>query len=192
MHQISKDRPKAGVMAKDLEKILIGAQQRLNDALEDYESDTSTLAHDFKELKVQATIFQYEICVEMTGIQRNRPTGFALSVALKGMVHRLFEYDQLLSKKLINKIQKIAEVRGLSVDKGEIRAMRKRWGSEFEKLQKWSDIRNKATGHYDGDILRQIELTKSIDFQEIMSVATAFLRYNMEILLLLKRVGEGS
>lgn len=182
-------KTKAGAMMEAIENTLSRAQHNVNQAFAEYESDSSTLAHEFKELKIQASIFQYEICVEMAGIMRNRPTGFSLSIALKGLVHRIYEYDQLLNKHIIRRMLILANTRGIIIDKGVIKGIRKRWKVEFKKLEKWSDIRNETTGHYGQDIAHQIELTKSIDFSEVMSVTKAFLQFNMDVLLLLKNVG---
>jgi len=177
---------------KDLDQILSKAQQNLNETLADYEAESSTLGQDFQELKLQASMFQYEICAEMLGLQRNKPNGFARVIALKGLIHRLYEYDKLLNKHLIRRMLALATSRGITVDSKEIKNLRKQWKLELGKLQQWSDIRNETTGHYGHDIARQVQLLKSISPAEVMSVTQAFLRFNMGILLVIKNAGAGN
>jgi hypothetical protein len=174
---------------KDLDRILSHAQDNVNRALAEYETPSSTLALEFRELKLQACIFQYEICAEMAGLIRNRPVGFAVSVALKGLVHRLYEYDQLLSKHLINRLLALAKARGVPIDRGDLKTLRKQWKFELAKLKQWSDIRNETTGHYSKNIARQVSLLKDISFSEVMGVTQAFLQFNMGILNVMKNAG---
>ena len=177
---------------EDLDRILSRAQDNVNRALAEYEAPSSTLAIEFRELKLQMCIFQYEICAEMAGLIRNRPSGFALSVALKGLVHRLYEYDQLLSKHLINRLLALAKARGVPIDSADLKALRKQWKLELAKLTQWSDIRNETTGHYSKNIVRQVALLKGVRFSEVMDVAQAFLQFNMGILKVMKSAGAGN
>jgi hypothetical protein len=176
----------------DFEPILSKAQQNVNNALYEYESTSTSLSLEFKEIKLQACIFQYEICAEMTGLIRNNPSGFEISIALKGLIHKLYEYDQLLNKHLIRRLIALATARGIQINRSDLKVQRKQWKLELAKLQQWSDIRNETTGHYGKDTSRQIQLLKSIDFSEVMSVAQAFLQFNMAILLTLKNAGAGN
>lgn len=175
----------------DLEAILLRAQERLNQSLLEYESNSSILAIEFLELKLQATIFQYEICTEMVGFQRNQSVGFSRNVALKGLIHRLYEYDQLLSSHLINRLLSLAKARGIAIESSEIKAQRKKWREQLGKLHKWSEIRNQATGHYGKDIASQVQLVKAISEEEVMSVTQAFLAFNISILTIMRNAGRG-
>jgi len=175
---------------EDLDRILSRAQDNMNGALVEYEALSSMLSLEVRELNLQACIFQYEICAEMAGLIRNRPVGFAISIALKGLVHRIYEYDQLLSKHLINRFLALAAVRSVPIDSADLKALRKQWKLELAKLKQWSDIRNETTGHYSKNIARQVALLKSINFSEVMSVAQAFLQFNMDILKIMKRAGD--
>jgi len=177
---------------RDHEVILLRAQERLNQSLLEYESTTSELATEFRELKLQATIFQYEICTEMVSFQRNQPAGFSRNVALKGLIHRLYEYDQLLSSHLINRLLSLARARGVAIESSEIKAERKKWREQLGKLQKWSDVRNQATGHYGKDIASQVRVVKAISEEDVMSVTQAFLAFNISILTIMKNAGRGS
>lgn len=175
----------------DLEHILSRAQNNLNNALVEYEAKSATLALEFRELKLQACMFQYEICAEMAGLARNRPSGFATAVALKGLIHRLYEYDKLLHTQIIRRLLALAKARGVPVDGKMLKAQRRQWKHELLRLQQWSDIRNETTGHYGKSIARQVELLKGVSSAEVLAVAQAFLRYNMDILLVMKNAGAG-
>lgn len=177
---------------EDLQRAVQKAEDNLNRALAEYESTSALLALEFRELKLQACIFQFDICAEMAGLMQNRPTGFAASVALKGLVLRLYEYDQLLTKHLIARLLALAKARNVPVDREDIRAQRKQWRSELSRLQQWSDVRNEAAGHYGKNLSRQVELLKMLDANDVLAVTQAFLRFNMGVLEVLRDAGRGS
>ena len=81
--------------------LLHESEQRLNQALADYEAPpSSALAREVYELRLQAAIFNYDISYDTVAIWRSKPSGFAEKVALKSLIHRLYEYDQLNQKHL--------------------------------------------------------------------------------------------
>ena len=168
------------------------AAANLNEALADYESTSSSLALDFRELKLQICIFQFDICSEMASLVNNHLSGFASSVALKGLVLRLYEYDQILSKHLVARLLALASARGIAIDSSEIKIQRKRWRSELLRLRQWEDVRNEAAGHYGKNLGRQISLLKTLDRDEVMSVTQAFLQFNKAILNVLRSAGRGT
>lgn len=175
----------------DFDKLIKKAEQNLNDSLRHYEEAPTALALEFVELKLQGCIFQYDICAEMVAILRNNPKGFASSVALKGLVLRLFEYDQVLNKRLIPRLLKLAQNRGIEIDNSSIKDLRKKWASELTDLQAWHKVRNQAAGHYGIDIAKQVELLKTLNLDNVMSVTQAFLSFNMGLLVFLRDAGRG-
>ena len=176
----------------DIDSILNSAQDRLNLSLSEYEDDSSMLAHEFRQLKLQASIFQYEICVEMAGFIRNNPQGFSRNIALKGLIHRIYEYDSLLNSHLVHRMLSLAKERGMKIDSSDIKSEKKKWKGQLNRLKKWSDIRNEATGHYGKNLISQVNLVKSIDENEVMSVTQAFLSFNMSVLRVLLDAGKGN
>ena len=176
----------------DLQQVIRKAGDNLNRALAEYENTSSPLALEFYELKLQACIFQFDICAEMAGLINNQSTGFAASVALKGLVLRLYEYDQLINKHLVVRFLAIARTRGMDVDRQDIRLQRKQWRSELSRLQQWSDVRNEAAGHYGKNLSRQVQLLKELDINDVLAIAQAFLRFNMYMLKILRAAGRAS
>jgi len=174
----------------DIDDVLAAAEERLNSAYAEYEEARHDVPIEFNEMRLQASIFQYDICAEMASFMRNAPTGFARNVALKGLVHRLFEYNLTLSQ-LIPGLLNLTKARKLSIDQQDIKAQRKKWSVEFRKLRAWSGTRNVATGHYSPDLAKQVEALKSIDSAEVVAVCTAFLSFNMAILRILLEAGRG-
>jgi len=171
---------------------MLRAQERLNLACSEYEDENSTLARSFHQLKIQASMFQYEIYVEMAGFIRNNPKGFSRKVSLKGLIHRIYEYDKLLSSHFVNKLLSLAKERDIPIASTDIKKERNKWKEQLSRLKKWSDIRNETTGHYGKDIESQINLVKSIDEGEVISVTQAFLSFNICILRVLLDAGKGS
>lgn len=173
----------------DLEKMLKGSLEQLNSAYAIYSQKHPGLAGEFDEIKLQTAIFQYEICVEMASFVKNNPTAFARNVALKGIVHKLFEYDLLLKGALVKRVTDLAKDRGLGPSSIDLKAEKKKLYAQFQTLEKWSGIRNSATGHYDRNTAEQVESLANINADEVMQVCKAFLTYNMEFLKRLKEVG---
>lgn len=176
----------------DYENILQSAESNLNDSLRHFENAPTELAREFTELKMQACIFQYDVSAEITSLLRNNPSGFAMSVSLKGLVLRLFEYDVAMNKHIIPRILRLAETRGISIDRTNIKTQRRKWKAELSQLKSWEPVRNRAAGHYDKNIPNQVELLQSLNFDEVMTVATAFLHFNLYMLKVLKDAGLGS
>lgn len=172
-------------------KLIKNAENNLNDSLRHFETAPTALVQEFVDLKLQSCIFQYDICAEMVGILRNKSEGFASSVALKGLVLRLFEYDQILNRRLIPRLLKLAKARGIEINELAIKDLRKKWKSEFIVLKSWHEVRNQAAGHYGQDIIKQVELLKSLTLDGVMTVAHAFLSFNMGLLVLLGDTGRG-
>jgi len=174
------------------EELLKQSENRLNRALADYEAPPSSLlAREFYELRVQAAIFNYDICYDITSIWRAAPTGFAEKVALKSVIHRLYEYDQLMQKHLVRRLLALAEARNIGICSEDLRALRKQWREQLKHLESWSSVRNKATGHYGNDLQEQVDLLKTIDRSQVMEVVQAFLSYNIGVLNVLKNAGRG-
>jgi hypothetical protein len=176
----------------NLEVIHQNAANNLESALRHYEDASSELEQEFVQLKLQACIFQYDICSAMVGFLRNKPTGFSARVALKGLVLHLYEYENLVSTTLIPRLMDLAKSRGVSFDKATVRHAREQWKLELKRLKQWSDIRNQAAGHYGKDLKVQISLLKELDPEEVMKVTQAFLSFNKAILQGLRDAGQGA
>jgi hypothetical protein len=175
----------------DLSRFLRKAATNLEDSLRHFEDGPGGLAQEFVELKLQASIFQYDVCLEMASFVRNKPTGFATRLALKGLVLRLYEYDDLMNTHVIPKLLELARKRDVPFDKASVKAARDTWKTELKRLRKWSDVRNQAAGHYGRDLHSQIRLLKQLEPDEVMEVARAFFSFNMALLVGLRDAGRG-
>ena len=173
------------------DEMLSTAERNLNDSLRHFEQQPGGPAQEFVELKLQSCIFQYDVCAEMVGVLRNQASGFAASVALKGLVLRLFEYHVALNDHWIPKLLALAEMRRIGFDSKAIRDARSAWKAEFKQLRGWSPIRNKAAGHYDAEVGEQVRLLKELTLEDVMGVARAFLTYNMALLVPMREAGLG-
>jgi hypothetical protein len=171
--------------------LLTDAEQLLNRALADYEAPpSSALAREFYELRTQATIFNYDVAYDVVSFWRNEPSGFSEKVALKNLVHKLYEYDKVLSKHWIARVLELARARNVPIQSADIKAQRRKWREELTTLQSWSDLRNQATGHYGKDTAAQVALLKQLRRDQVMKVAAAFLSFNMIVLKMLADVGR--
>jgi hypothetical protein len=176
----------------DPEVLLRKGERLLNAALADYEATpTSRLAREFHELRMQAAIFHFDVCYEVVSLWRNEPVDLAEKVALKNIIHKLYEYEQVLGQRLTTRILALARARRIYVDGAFVKTERQKWKAQLKKLRSWSDIRNQTAGHYGSDIPRQIELLKQIDRQEVTNVVAAFLSFNISVLRVLRDAGRG-
>jgi hypothetical protein len=73
-----------------------------------------------------------------------------------------------------------------------IRELKRQWTTELQQLEAWANVRNKAAGHYERDLATQVALLKTLNTNGVMSVAMAFLSFNMELLKMLRDAGRGS
>lgn len=167
------------------------AAQNLEDSLRHFDDAPIGLAREFVDLKLHACIFQYDVCAEMISFVRNKPTGFASAVSLKGLVLRLYEYDSFVNTSFIPRLISLANSRGVQFNQATVKLARAEWKEEFKKLRRWSSVRNQVAGHYGKDLRNQIALLRSLDPSEVMGVAKAFLSFNMALLIGLRDVGKG-
>jgi hypothetical protein len=174
-----------------LEESLEKSERTLNRAYGDFMESKSTIYHDIFEVRLQFCIFQFDMLREMVSVHRTQSTGFAESVALKGIVHRLFEYDILLRTSLRPRLLKLAQTREIEVDTAALKELDVQTKPALKVLRKWSDIRNKAAGHYDADLNLQVKLIGLLKFSEVMEVVFGFIRYNMALLIILRDAGYG-
>lgn len=175
----------------NLNAALRKAAQNLEDSVAHFEQSPPGLAQELVELKLQACIFQYDVCYEMVSLLRSKPTGFAASVALKGLVLRLYEYDDLINTSQIPRLLALAAARDIPFTRESIKDARQQWKTELAKLKKWKDVRNEAAGHYGRDLRKQVVLLRSLDVDEVMTVVRAFLSFNMSLLANLRDAGRG-
>jgi hypothetical protein len=173
-------------------EFLADAEQRLEQALSEYETtQRSAAAAEFYELRLQAAIFNYDVCRTIAGLLRDEPKGFALKVCLRDLVHKLYEYDQSLSERLVKRILDLAQVRGVDLKDADIRAERAKWKQHLSKLQSWASLRNQTAAHYGKNIPEQVRLIGSLEREDVLAVARAFLSFNVAVLRELARIGRG-
>ena len=110
-----------------------------------YFDDTpSGLAREFVDLKLHAHFIQCDRCTEMIGFVRNKPTGFALAVSLKGLILRLYEYDSYVNTSFIARLISLAKTRGVRFDQTKVKRARAEWKEQFRKLRSRSSLRNQV------------------------------------------------
>ena len=164
----------------------------LNRALAEYEASVDADTKEFLLIKVQAFIFYYDLMTAMVSVGHNNPKGFAQAVALKSLVHSLYEYDHQINRTLVPRILRYASKRKKPIDTVAIKAGRDKWREQIAKLKTWKAVRDIATGHYDSNIERQIDLLRGLDQKEVLWVATAYAEYTSFILNLLPHRKRGA
>lgn len=166
------------------------SEENLNNAYRRF-VDAKPYSQEFFEIRLQCCIFQFDLLREMVSVLKEVPKGFAESVALKGIVHRLFEYDLLIRTSLRPRLILLAKNRNVEIDSISLIELERQSRPALKTLRKWIDVRNKAAGHYDANLRLQVDLIKSLEIGQIMDVASEFIRYNLALLIILRDVGEG-
>ncbi|WP_290606895.1 hypothetical protein [Janthinobacterium sp.] len=173
----------------DFKAVVAKAQKNLNDSYRHYKSGVYGLAQEFIEIKLQVCIFQYDVCVEMTNVLRNQPTGFAAGVALKGLVLRIFEFDLILRGSLLPRLLALAKERDIDLGDNVIR-LKRDWKLELRQLQGWHHVRNHAAGHYDLDLQKQVTALEELSVDKVFGVSNGFLSFAQGLFKILRDAGN--
>lgn len=163
----------------------------LNLAYKRFEEGQDSMDRDFYAIKLQCCIFQFDLNRELLSVLTNRCEGLAEAVALKGLVHKLFEYESLMRTSLRHRIMGLASSRGIVVNKAALDELDAQSKPALKQLRKWVHVRNKAAGHYDSDIGLQVEMIRSLKHDEVIDIALDFIKYNMGLLIILRDTGLG-
>lgn len=174
----------------DFNAIIEKAQINLNDSYRHYKIGANGLMQEFAELKLQICIFQYDVCVEITNVIRNQPTGFAAGVALKGLVLRIFEFDLIFRSTLIPRLVAFAKERNIEIG-DSVKQLKFDWKSELHQLQGWHHVRNHAAGHYDLDIQKQVTALEGLSVGSVLKISNGFLTFAQELFKILNDAGKG-
>jgi hypothetical protein len=137
-------------------------------------NDSIALAQN---IALHLALFNYELNREVFLLLQYQPTGFASKVSLKGLVHRMFEFESTLSKSLVGDLKKIAEQFGDTEVSVRIKEARKRYKSELTFIQTLASIRNNSTGHYHQDVSKQRELLEFLDYPAVFEACTGLMGF---------------
>lgn len=174
------------------EDILDKAEALLSSALSDFEqSRANPLAREFYELRLQGAMFHYDLVYDIVSLWTHEPSGFAEKLALKTIIHKLYEYEQILSGRLIARMLALAHARNIPIPSGAVKDERKKWKAQLGRLQSWSRLRNEASGHYGKDIRSQVQLLQGVRRVEVVEVLEALLSFNVYVLKILRAAGRG-
>jgi hypothetical protein len=167
------------------------AEARLNAAYAGFRARHSSASSEpfLFELTMHALIFQYEVATDLKSFVENRPEGFARNVALKGLVHKLVEFDKTLMQALVPDMIRVAERREIPFSRNDVSAVRKQWRSTLQRITAWNDVRNKATGHYDRDIALHVDLVERIDVADVVGTVDEYFAFNHALVRLYREAG---
>lgn len=165
------------------------AAEMLNRAYEAFKDPVKSKDQFFFDLTMQARIFQFELAIEMTSLQANRPKGFARAIAMKGLIHLVVEFRKHVEQAMIPSMYAYTAKRGIEFTERDVHMLRRRWRDTFKEIDKWGNIRNKATGHFDGDIDLVVRLMEALDYKTVDRVVREFIEFNIELLETLRVAG---
>lgn len=175
---------------EEIEQVRFVAEENLNKAHIEYSQPfTSGEHHKFYLLKVQAALIQFELSSEMVKYCKTKWPSFASKVALKDMLHKIFEYKKTLKNHHINTINELADSKCLGDEKTKLSKISKQYRTAINKIDQYKPLRNVAGGHYDRDISKQLSCIESIVEDEAIKIIKDFLSYNKKVLELFRDIG---
>lgn len=87
----------------------------------------------------------------MLSLEKTNPGSFARKVALKEMIHKIYEYKPLVTKTQINRVLTLAGKRGLISQRQKLEETYTAAKHSLKVIDKYKDLRNAASGHYNHD-----------------------------------------
>lgn len=172
-------------------KATADAERILNKAHEDYHTSSQTAERqEFNALKLQAAIFQFELCSQMKQFLESTYPSFARKVNLKDFIHKIYEYDKTFRGSHINRISALAHKRGLPALVTKLQEASRTWRKDLRKIASFKNIRNKTAGHYDPNIAEQVQFIDSIEEDDAFTAFLAFLAFNKLVLEILRDIGR--
>ena len=155
-----------------------------------YQSYASEEHRKFLLLKVQTAIVQFELCSGFLNLLMTPENCFARKVILKGLIHIVFEYRTTLKNHYIKTLIDLCDSKNFNSEKENLSKITKKYRKAIKQIDKFQDLRNMATGHYDHDTSEQVSLIESINESKSIEVIKQFLFFNIEVLESLYKVGR--
>lgn len=136
---------------------------------------------------MQIDIFNYELSAILTNFSVLQPNGFAAKVFLKEIIHKLHSYELAYDSTITSRLKQLAKLYNLQFDTKQNTTVYVEWKKARKLIQKWSNIRNNATGHYHPNVSLQVDAIEKVDVFEVLDCVVAFISYNDD---LTKRFGK--
>lgn len=146
--------------------------------------------HKFTLLKVQAAIIQFELCSGFLNLIMTPENCFASKVIFKGLIHIIFEYKKALKRHHLKTIMDLCESKSFYSERENLKRIDGEYRKAIKDINKYMELRNKATGHYDPDIEKQVSYIGSINEEEALKIIKQFVLFNNNILESLSRIGR--
>jgi hypothetical protein len=155
-----------------------------------YQPCTSEEHRKFLLLKVQAAIIQFELCSGFLNLVMTPENCFARKVILKSIIHIVFEYRITLKNHHIKTLLDLCDSKSFNSEKENLAKIIKEYRKAIKQIDKFQELRIKATGHYDPDIATQVSLIESINENESIETIKIFISFNNHILESLSKIGR--
>ena len=178
---------------KKLEEGRSRAEQILNQAYADVNRQHASLEEtEFHRLKIQFDIIHFQAFSAMISILKAEPHTFARKVALKEILHMIYEYKGTVTQHHIWRLCQLGEYKGAYDTVTRLRELVRDFRDEFKSLDEYKTLRDKATGHYDQDISVQIAAIERIDEDAALAHALAFAEFQGRFAVLLREIGRAT
>lgn len=155
-----------------------------------HQPHTSDEHRKFCLLKLQAATFNFEFCSGLVQFVMTHKNCFASKVMLKGLIHIIFEYKKLVKKHYIKTLMDLCDTKSFDSEKGKLSLLTKQYKKTINQIDQFLNLRNKATGHYDPDIARQMSLIDSINEDDCLKLLLKFKLFHKDVLDSLCRIGH--
>lgn len=171
-------------------KATADAESNIDKASAEYHAPLLTEERpEFYALKLQAAIVQFELCAQMKLLLESTHSVFVRKMIVKSVIHTLYEYDKTFRNKHLVRINELACRRCLDALVVRRKAATRTWRKELKKIDRFKNIRDKTSGHYDPNIAEQVKCIESIEENDAFAAFKVFLSYNSIVLKMLGDIG---
>lgn len=167
------------------------AERTLNRYHREWARDRGSKHQSFFALRLQSASIQFELCSQMVEVIQTPPGTFARKVALKDLIHKVFEYDQTLRRHHILRLSRLTEQRGMHDTADRLREICREWKGPLTALSRFTELRNKTSGHYDPDIAAHITQIEQLSEDVALDAVAAFMGFSLAINKTIQEVGRG-
>ena len=129
------------------------------------------------ELVFQINLFAFSLALELRALSRNKLSGFARKVTLRGLVHILYEFDVALRSHFLLHVEECARNNGMPFDRSAAQHARIEWKADFRVVRKWEKVRNQTTGHFGDGALDTVSEIESLESTVIAKAAISVMQY---------------
>lgn len=163
------------------------SEESLLIVLKEYRASVLQVERECWKLIVGAAIYAYELSNAWASVSRNYDP-LLMSLGLKDVVHKLYEYDDMISRTYVQRVTALSKSIGVSISQDELRGLRKALAPSLFVIKKYKRVRNIAGGHISDNVEDYIQAVSILDVKEVNAASLATHKFNANLIDFLHRM----